>query len=626
MDSEVEVDYGADLSDDISLVSSTESQRDRDFEVEAILADRTKGGKQEYLVKWAGYHTLKATWEPPSSFNTPDTIKQWRAKKLKIDKGQLPRFDTKKFQKSYEKATALHEAHQVEREAQERLREQRLEEFLFQEDPSIEPGPPADVVAPLAETTVLSTAITRHRSERDSPLFVSEENVASMTMTGDSLLNTEVVGDTEAGEPNAKAPRPSAQTSATSPAQASTQSAVQQSAPRSPPLIAPLVEPQVSQEPPRVKPTGAKPMPPKPPAGNSAISNFTAPQTARKSKWDVRSRETVPDANQLTLLKPSEFPARFGDSHAMTSSTGGVPSALDTENVLSPASSQSAESTRPVTLQAMAPPQRPSKAKAPERPRSPGPYSRRDSARTSDNDRAEADRRPRSPGPYSRRDSARTSDNDRAEADRRPRSPGPYSRRESTARADINDRLSATRQADVYRPRECGRDIDSYLPSSPRMNSQACGSQVPSGGDSYRPRSRPQVPTSTDTMIHPDRLAQVPTTASASTRDPKAITAADQIARMPIGKCRPGVLKTSNGYFFNPGEVLAHLYFGPERKFVGAVRVCGMNPKAKTDMLASKPKNRHFDMAFVGLCSIDDYGYLCEQGSQEGVRVASIFL
>lgn len=83
---------------------------------------------------------------------------------------------------------------------------------------------------------------------------------------------------------------------------------------------------------------------------------------------------------------------------------------------------------------------------------------------------------------------------------------------------------------------------------------------------------------------------------------------------MPVGIPIPGQVKwTAERYFWNWGEVLAHVYFGPEKKFIGAVRLCGMSEYAKNDLLASKGSGRQFELWFKELCTVEEYGTLCEQ-------------
>ncbi|KAJ5178756.1 hypothetical protein N7492_001966 [Penicillium capsulatum] len=136
----------------------------------------------------------------------------------------------------------------------------------------------------------------------------------------------------------------------------------------------------------------------------------------------------------------------------------------------------------------------------------------------------------------------------------------------------------------------------------------------------------PRVPASTNPLTGVDTARPSEARGASSfpiptgPRDRRAIFAADEIARMPLGERKPGAIVTGNGHFFNPGEVLAHVLFGPERKPVGPVRICGMNPKAKVDMLAYKgKKNRNYEMAFHSLCTRDEYGYLCDQIAQQGM-------
>jgi Chromo (CHRromatin Organisation MOdifier) domain len=38
-----------------------------DYIVDAVLDERVRRGKKEYLVHWAGYHTNDSTWEPVAS-------------------------------------------------------------------------------------------------------------------------------------------------------------------------------------------------------------------------------------------------------------------------------------------------------------------------------------------------------------------------------------------------------------------------------------------------------------------------------------------------------------------------------------------------------------------------------
>ena len=105
----------------------------------------------------------------------------------------------------------------------------------------------------------------------------------------------------------------------------------------------------------------------------------------------------------------------------------------------------------------------------------------------------------------------------------------------------------------------------------------------------------------------PPILARLPPTKA-------ELSAQDYIARMPIGTYKEGEgVKTKSGYFWNFGEVLAHVYFGPERDFVGVFRICGMNDKIKQDLLASKMPGNAFNMWFKEVYTKSQYDRLCDQ-------------
>ncbi|KAL2367910.1 hypothetical protein RJ035_003406 [Blastomyces gilchristii] len=66
--------------DDISVTSTVGSEPRSEYEVEAILAQKSFANGDAYLVKWAGYPLERATWEPEESFCDPSTLVEWRKK------------------------------------------------------------------------------------------------------------------------------------------------------------------------------------------------------------------------------------------------------------------------------------------------------------------------------------------------------------------------------------------------------------------------------------------------------------------------------------------------------------------------------------------------------------------
>jgi hypothetical protein len=98
------------------------------------------------------------------------------------------------------------------------------------------------------------------------------------------------------------------------------------------------------------------------------------------------------------------------------------------------------------------------------------------------------------------------------------------------------------------------------------------------------------------------------------------MSAKDQIMRMPIGQPEPDCMTFSgNKYFVNRCEVLAHIYFGAEKHLIGAVRLCGMSPEVKQDLLAAKGRRSgKFEMWFKDVCTPDQYATLCREEENFG--------
>jgi chromo domain-containing protein 1 len=73
--------------DEISLTSTAASESQDEYEVETIYAEERRCGVKTYLVKWKGYSDLRCTWEPASSFNGNDCLKNWKKKERAIKQG-----------------------------------------------------------------------------------------------------------------------------------------------------------------------------------------------------------------------------------------------------------------------------------------------------------------------------------------------------------------------------------------------------------------------------------------------------------------------------------------------------------------------------------------------------------
>ncbi|KAL1848092.1 hypothetical protein Plec18170_008267 [Paecilomyces lecythidis] len=79
--------------DNISITSTVLSEQKSEYDVECILTELKFPDGVKYLVKWDGYPVERATWEPPDSFSDPQTLKDWKAKKKAISRGQEEPFD-----------------------------------------------------------------------------------------------------------------------------------------------------------------------------------------------------------------------------------------------------------------------------------------------------------------------------------------------------------------------------------------------------------------------------------------------------------------------------------------------------------------------------------------------------
>lgn len=64
-----------------SFRKPTASSDDESFVVNRILNHRMRGREHQYLVKWEGYNSDEATWEPADMFNDEGTIRRyWQEK------------------------------------------------------------------------------------------------------------------------------------------------------------------------------------------------------------------------------------------------------------------------------------------------------------------------------------------------------------------------------------------------------------------------------------------------------------------------------------------------------------------------------------------------------------------
>ena len=104
--------------DEISITSTLSSEPQEEYEIDAILAERTEDGQKQFLVSWNHYDETYHTWEPRNSFNDKDTFVEWQERKAAIASGQEQPFDLS----AWEQRLA---AHHDERRRRKKIRRQK---------------------------------------------------------------------------------------------------------------------------------------------------------------------------------------------------------------------------------------------------------------------------------------------------------------------------------------------------------------------------------------------------------------------------------------------------------------------------------------------------------------------
>ncbi|KAJ5529497.1 hypothetical protein N7527_002890 [Penicillium freii] len=216
-----------------------------------------------------------------------------------------------------------------------------------------------------------------------------------------------------------------------------------------------------------------------------------------------------------------------------------------------------------------------------------------------------------------------------------------------TVRGWNSYRPNHTLVADTYRPSELSRRSSPsrrsppyrwsppYRRSSPsrRSRSRSPPSRRPS--PSRRPRSPPSRRTSppdrlsrssNSTGLNENLLANARTfaptelRAGASAQPSLSITA--QIARMPQRDSWAPGCKRLGKYWCNItlGEILVHVFIGPDRKALGPFRLCGIRPgQRKSLILAKNRKTNQTEIWFKHLCTVGEYEGLCASSAKNSV-------
>lgn len=142
------------------------------------------------------------------------------------------------------------------------------------------------------------------------------------------------------------------------------------------------------------------------------------------------------------------------------------------------------------------------------------------------------------------------------------------------------------------------------------------------GGDTWRPEDRKPSPPPLPNRFEQPQARQVPPSRPEGDTHPAQNLEDEPIP--PLPPRRPATIKGANhrrakddnfqSRFWNPGEVFVYMYFGPDKKSIGPVRLCGMSGPTKTRIMQTKTERR-IEIWFQELCTPDDYKYLCSRVS-----------
>lgn len=662
---------------DVDPLASTESSDpDKEYEVEECLAEKTsKNGKKLYLLRWTGYPIYRASWEPPSLFvHMEEEMLRWQERKRKIAAGLEQRFDVQAWERDVEQWKRETQARKEARRQKRAKRDaQKKGEDLappasHTQSTSRESSPDVPLMrtsresspdVPLIRTTARKGATSRkshHRSASTSSdvssLFVPADDpqpkrliskgepptsTPATALQGSSSLgltrvqleppSSSTSARTVSGTPGGPGPQPSqapVPASENSQPIQSSQLHVFQSAdsaeksqllPDAPKTAISkpdkVSKPGLSQSTGQKASTGAEPSREAQSQQPNASSRRTTKQSALGPLYTAFASNKIshrePEISQLNLRKPSEFPARTAagvpvpfatmtasDKFRRTPHTG--TKAISATSLSGSQTNASSGNSRTGLSETRDPP-RASWAAEAERPGRSRPPSRSPPPQRPD---------PRGRSPESRRRSLGG----------RSRSPDRRSRSPERRRSPVSRRRSPDhrRAADPYRPTAPSPFVTVTRPKPhppvPTTSTRPCPPTA-------APPPATMADSESNSNLVSENTVELPNNSQSPPHEPP-MSMRDKINRMPIGKPGPGTKFFHGHYFVNPGEVLAHVYFGPERHFVGAVRLCGLSSRTKLDLLAAKGRNSKFEMWFEHSCTKAQYDALCQLGEAAG--------
>ncbi|KAJ5093103.1 hypothetical protein N7456_008964 [Penicillium angulare] len=577
---------GAADDDDSSVIPSSasgESEEGEEFDVETILAQRRRiDGHMEYLVKWEGYHILNATWEQKEAFNSGDTLVDWKRKYLEIQSGSQPRFDVIKWEKDYKKVSLEFKTAGKDMVQHNSELQTNLEDYFYTlPTPSASPAStalPASAasngslfVSPAANLHtskppegpgVGSTVLSSHASQSQAPEPSRPAGQQSKTSVPDKTLQQQRPLAPKPSRPEApKSPKPQPPTAsrlerplAPKP---SRPEVVEKQAPRS--QVAPSAGRYETAE---TTSTASKSSKLK-----SVFKGFGQSACPRQKPGSRQSRASEQTPNiPLDLRKPSDYANRENYGYVTPTLRVNTTSEVTNETPERSLATQ-ASGSGPTSME---PPALPLST---IRPFSSKPLLAEKRDRTREEILQGL--------PKSRKVSwslDRTSNQRPTEHSRR-RSPDIYSRRD-----------------------------DSFRPSRTQDPSNSSKSPHPLSPLSANPpfSGAPARTTSHDTIQEPSQPKS----------SGSALSEKEKIALMRVGGPKPNATFVTSslfpgGLFWNPGELLVHVYFGTNRAYIGPLRIVGSNPLNKKNLLSSsftsRGKHNTLELWFEYLYTMEEF-------------------
>lgn len=649
-------------SDVDSLKSTSPSEPADVYDVEEILAERKSRGKIEYLVKWLGYPVHRSDWEPRVNLDAPEILANWARAKVEIKSKKRKPFDVDAFEEDLKRREDETKARKKARQARRIERDKKLKSIIIwsddedsnhcaqisqagegvddiddlfvaasskdSDDSSSEgskvKGPNANSITSgqpptgTAETpiNITETPATKPRSAvgatRASPELIQ-------ATTGVSQAPVNPTQDLQ-GRPKASLGVSQASKDTIQPVATTSQSLQNSSQPtHSPNPNSKTSQGAASKTSASTKfsSNGTKKIHPHPPSnlpGFGDASLAPVPRNAahhvntkwlgRGSKW---GRDRAPDASELQLLKPAEFtplknpqvnnpPITTQISSEQSSRLGDMTPGNSSPSSTRPAESQQVPKDQPTT-------DLPWPDHAPRNPRSMDPDIGvpRLSGQAVDRDSSSRVSNPSRPVSENHRSLGRLPARRSIQGLNRPFETGPL---------ETQPRREPYRQSDHLWNRSRGYYNRSPSPPSRKMSAPAddfrrhsISSRMPTSGahtKSYRMNSRDGPP-------------------SAAARSGHALNEIEkeELSRMPVGIRTQESLGSPHflprGHFWNPREVYAHVFYGPDKTPVGAVRICDLSFEARKDLLSSKAENFRCEMWFKDLCNEYQYAELCQR-------------